>query len=130
MIGYVWCDTEVSCNLRIKFANFPTISKNTPLSKTEIGDLMKTYAKEKRRMSQPRENVISNPTFQNGTFTTPLLLFYLQLSLICTKIHRFVENAPKKNFNSFGTVSSWRKNTKWRESKLHYSRWDLEAASE
>ena len=32
---------------------------------------------------------------------TPLLLFYLQLGLVCTKNHRFLEYTPKKSFNSF-----------------------------
>ena len=45
--------------------------------------------------------LISSFTIQNGTLITPLLLFYLQLGLVCTKIHCFVEYTPKKCFNSF-----------------------------
>ena len=52
-------------------------------------------------MSQPRKMLISSFTLQNGTLITPLLLFYLQLGLVVTKIHRFVEYTPKKCFNSF-----------------------------
>ena len=40
-------------------------------------------------------------TLQNGTLNTPLLLFYLQMGLVCTKVYRFVEYTPKKCFNSF-----------------------------
>ena len=40
-------------------------------------------------------------TLQNGTLITPLLLFYLQLGLFCTKIHSFVEYTPKKDVNRF-----------------------------
>ena len=61
---------------------------------------MKTYAEEEGIMSQPRKMLISSFTFQNGTLITPLLFFYLQLVLVCTKIHRFVEYTPKKCFNS------------------------------
>ena len=43
----------------------------------------------------------SSFTLQNGTLFTPLLLFYLQLGLVWTKIHRFVEYTPKKCFNRF-----------------------------
>ena len=43
----------------------------------------------------------SSFTLQNGTLITPLLLFYLQLALVLTKIHSFVEYIPKKCFNSF-----------------------------
>ena len=45
--------------------------------------------------------LISSFTLQNGTLITPLLLFYLQLGLVWTKIHRFVEYTPKKCFNRF-----------------------------
>ena len=40
-------------------------------------------------------------TLQNGTLLTPVLLFYIQLRFVVTKIHRFVEYTPKKCFNSF-----------------------------
>ena len=52
-------------------------------------------------MSQPRQMLISSFTLQNGTLITPLLLFYLQLGLVVTKIHSFVEYTPKKCFNKF-----------------------------
>ena len=45
--------------------------------------------------------LISSFTLKNGTLITPLQLFYLQLGLVCTKVHRFVEYTPKKCFNSF-----------------------------
>ena len=57
---------------------------------------MKNYAEEERLLSQPRKMLISSFTLQNGTPITPLLLFYLQLGLVCTKINRFVEHTPKK----------------------------------
>ena len=62
---------------------------------------MKTYAGEEGIMSQPRKKLISSFTIQNGTLITPLLLFCVQLDLVCTKTHRFVEYNPKKCFNSF-----------------------------
>ena len=101
LFGYVQCDNEVPENLRANFANFPPLFKNTLFSKTDIGDLMKTYAEEGRIMSQPRKMLRSSFTLQKRTLTTQLLLFYLQLWLVFTKIHRFVEYSPKKCFNSF-----------------------------
>ena len=62
---------------------------------------MKNYAEDERFLSQPQKMLISSFTLQNGTLITPLLLFYLQLGLVCTKKHRFLENTPKKCFNSF-----------------------------
>ena len=101
LFGYVQCDIEAPENLRVNFANIPPIFKNTLVSKNDIGDLMKTYAEEGGIMSQPRKMLISSFTLQNGTLITLLLLFYLHLGLVFTKIHHFVEYTPKKCFNSF-----------------------------
>ena len=101
LFGYVQCDIEVPENLRANFANFPPIFKNTLVSKSDIGDLMKNYAEEEKLLSQPRKMLIPIFTLQNGTLITPLLLFHLLLGLVVTKIHRFVEYTPKKCFNSF-----------------------------
>ena len=101
LIGYVQCDIEVPENLRSNFNKFPSIFKNTLVSKSDIGDLMKNYAEEERLMSQPRKLLISSFTSQKGTLITPLLLFYLHFGLVGSKLHRFVEYTPKKCFNSF-----------------------------
>ena len=77
LFGYVQCDIEVPDYLRANFANIPPIFKNTLVSKSDIGDLMKNYAEEEKLLSQPRKMLISSFTLHNGTFLTPLLLFYL-----------------------------------------------------
>ena len=101
LFGQVQCDIEVPENLRENFANIPPTFKNTFVSKSDIKDLMKNYAEEERFLYQPRKMLISSVTLQNGTFINPLLLFYLELDLVCTKIHRFVEYTPNDCFNSF-----------------------------
>ena len=45
--------------------------------------------------------LVSSFTLQNGTLITPLLYFFSELGLVCTKKHRFVEYTPRKCFNSF-----------------------------
>ena len=101
LFGNVQCDIEVPENLRPKFNKFPPIFKNTLVSRSDIGDVMKNYAEEERTLSQPRKMSVSSFTLQNGTLFTPRLLLYLQLGLVVTKIHRSVEYIPKKCFNSF-----------------------------
>ena len=96
LFGYVQSEIEVPENLRVNFANFPPISKDTLVSKNDIGDLMKTYAEERGKMSQPRKMLISSFTLQNRTLKTPLLLFYLQLGFVVTKKYCVVEFTPKK----------------------------------
>ena len=94
-------DIEVPEGFRSNFDTFSPIFKNTLVSKSDIGDLIKNYAEEERLLFQPRKMLICSFTLQNGTLITPLLLFYLQLCLVCTKTHCFVEHTPRKCFNSF-----------------------------
>ena len=101
IFGYLQCDLDVPGELRAKFAILPPFFENTSFSKNDIDDLMRTYAEEEDKVSQPRKMLISSFTLQKSTMITPVLLFYLQFRLVCTKIHRFVESTPKKCFNSF-----------------------------
>ena len=101
LFGFVQCDIEVPEELRDIFANFPTIFKNTNVGQHDIGSLMKDYAEKEGLLYQPREMLISSFSLENGTLITPLLLFYLDLGLICKKIYRFVEFIPVKWFKNF-----------------------------
>ena len=62
---------------------------------------MKEYAEKEEIKSQPRRMLISSFYLKNGTIITPLLLYFLQLGLECTKIHQFVQYTHKKCFSSF-----------------------------
>ena len=53
LFGDVQCDIEVPEKLGATFANFSPIFKNTLVSKSDIGDLMKNYAEEEGLLSQP-----------------------------------------------------------------------------
>ena len=99
-VGYVQCDIQVPDIWRANVDYFPPIPRNAPFSRNDVGDLMKNYAEE-GLLSQPLEMLISIITLQNGTLLTPLLLLYLQLELVCTKINHLVEYTPKKCFNQF-----------------------------
>ena len=101
LFGYVKCDIEVPEDLRSYFSNFPPIFKNTVVSREDIGTLMREYAEKVNIMAQPRRMLISSFNLTNGSIITPLLLFYLQLGLVCKKIHRIVQYTARKCFNSF-----------------------------
>ena len=62
---------------------------------------MKDYAEKEGLLCQPRKMLISSYFLENGTHITPLLLFYLELGLVCKKIYGFVEYIPVKCFNNF-----------------------------
>ena len=80
---------------------FPPIFKNTNVGRYDIGLLMKDYAEKEGLLSQPRKMLISSYFLENGTLITPLLLFYLDLGLVCKTIYRFVKYTPVKCFNKF-----------------------------
>ena len=98
MFGYVQCDIEVPEELKKKFANFPSIFKNTNVGRHDIGSLMKAYAEKEGLLCQPRKMLISSYFLENATLITPLLLFNSDFGLVC-KIYRFVEYVPCKWFN-------------------------------
>ena len=60
----VQCDTEVPENLRENVAYFPSIFEITSVSDNDIGDFMRKYAEEGRKMSQPRKKLLSSYTSQ------------------------------------------------------------------
>ena len=62
---------------------------------------MKDYAVKEWIMSQPRRMLISSFRLKSGTIITPLLIYYLNLCLQCTKFHQIVQYTPKKCFSSF-----------------------------
>ena len=62
---------------------------------------MKDYAEKEGLLCQQWKMLISSYFLDNGTLITPLILFYLELGLVCKKIYRFVEYIPVKCFKSF-----------------------------
>ena len=101
LFGYVQCDIEVTEDLKKKFASSPPIFKNTNVGRHDIGSLMQDYAEKEGLLCQPRKMLISSHFLENGTLITPLLLFYLELGIVCKKIYRFVEYIPVKCFIYF-----------------------------
>ena len=98
LFGYVQCDIEVPEHLRDYFSNFPPIIRNTAVSSVDNGNLTKQYAEKGNIMVQPRRMLISCFILTNGTIINPLLLFFLQLGLVCRKIHWFCSIHSQKVF--------------------------------
>ena len=101
LFGYVQPDIEIPEHLGDYFSNFPPTSKNTVVSRDDIGNVKKQYAQKKNIMVQPWRMLISIFIITNGSNKTPLLLFFMQHGLVCKKIHRFVQYTPTKCFYDF-----------------------------
>ena len=52
-------------------------------------------------LKHPQRMLISSFKLENGTVITPLVNFYMEIGLQCTKIYRFVQYSPRKCFNNF-----------------------------
>ena len=94
LFSYVQCDIEVPEYLRDYFSKFPSLFKNSVVSRSDIGDLLKESAEKERIMPQPRTMLLLIFILTNGIIITPSLLFYLELGLVSRKIHRFVQYTP------------------------------------
>ena len=64
-------------------------------------ELKKSYVEKESLLSQSRKVLISGFLLHSGTPITPLLLFYLQWGLFCTKKQRFVEYTQMICFYTF-----------------------------
>ena len=85
LFGYVQCDIDVPEELKKKVPNLPPIFKNINVDRHDIGLLMKDYAEKEGPLCQPQKMLISSYLLENETLITPLLLFYLDLGLVCKK---------------------------------------------
>ena len=101
LFGYVQCNIEVPEEIKKNFANSPPIFKNKNVGRHDIGLLMKDYAEKGRLICQTRKMLISSCFLENWTLTTPLLLFYVHLGLLCKKNYRLVEYIPVISSNKF-----------------------------
>ena len=111
LFGYVQCEFEGPEFLKSEYANLHDIFKKIFVRKKKIADRMKNYAKEENLLSKPQKRLLSSFTLQNGTLVTHLLLIYLHLHFVCTKIHRFLVDSRKKR-QQLCAVSCGRKKKK------------------
>ena len=83
LFGCVKCDIEVSEKLKKNFTNFLPVFENTNVERLDIELLMKDFAEKEGLLCQSRKVLISSYFLDNGTLITPLLLFNLDLGLVC-----------------------------------------------
>ena len=82
LFGYVKCDIEVPEYLREAFGNISPTLESINVGRDDNGPFMKEDA-EKGLSTQPSRMLISCYFLEKGTIITPLLLFYLDLGLVC-----------------------------------------------
>ena len=99
-------DIRVPDHLKEEFCEMCPISKNTDISRDDIGDFMKTYAEQHNIMAQPRRRLIRSMKGKKILLATPLLKWYLEHGLIVTRRHQVVEFTPEPCFKPFGDAVS------------------------
>ena len=63
---------------------------------------MQEYEKKSRLMTQHGRMLDSSLELTNVTIINPVLLFYMELELVCTNVYRFAQHTPNKGFDNTG----------------------------
>ena len=106
LFGCVEVDIHVPDHLKEKFSEMCPIFKNTEISRTDIGDFMKSYTEEHNIMAQPPSSLIRSMKGEKILLATPLLKWYLEHGLEVTRVHQVVEFTPDPCFKPFGDAVS------------------------
>ena len=101
LFGYVQCDIKVPERLKEQIVSFPPIYRIANKCGQDNGSPMEEYAENEVLISQPRPIKFYSFELFNDTIITPLLLFYLEMGLECTKNLRFVQYTPVNFFDTF-----------------------------
>ena len=99
MFGYVQGDKKIPSIWKNISRKYPQRFKITLVSQNDMREL-KEYAEKEGLTSQPRKMLILSLDLQNRTPIFPLLLFNLELGLLCTKIYGLLKYTPEKYFNT------------------------------
>ena len=91
LFDYVQCDIKLPEHLREQFANCQPIFNKSNVYRQDARSLFQEYAKKEGLMTQPQRLVIFGFELTKSTFVTPILMFYLELRLVCTKVYHFFE---------------------------------------
>jgi hypothetical protein len=102
LFGIVECDIGVPEWLKDKFSEMPPIFKNTNVTLDDIGDHMRKFAEDHNLMKRPRKMTIGSLFGEKIMIITPLLKWYLEHGLVCTKIHQVIEYTPNACFEKAG----------------------------
>ena len=88
LFGCIECDTHVPEHLREHFSEMCPIFKNTEISRDDIDEYMKAYAKENDIMKRPRRSLIGSMISQKILLATPLLKWYLEHGLEVKRVYK------------------------------------------
>jgi len=102
LFGIVECDIHVPASLREEFDEMPPIFKNTMVDIDDIGDHMKSFAEAHDLMKKARRMTIGSLFGEKIMLISPLLKWYLEHGLVCTKIYQVIEYTPLACFEKAG----------------------------
>jgi hypothetical protein len=102
LFGIVECDIHVPESKLDYFDEMSPIFKNTDVSIDDIGDHMRDYALTHDLMKKPRRMTVGSLFGEKIMLITPLLKWYLNHGLVCSKIYQIIEYTPMACFEKAG----------------------------
>ena len=123
LFGYFQCDIKILENLREAFANFPSNFNNLFVDRGGIGPFMEQYVEKDGVLTHPRRMLTSSFFLEKGTIITSLLVFYLDLGLVCReKLSLCPIHSNGMLQQSCSTCGDCWKRGRWESKKYCYSR--------
>ena len=129
MFGSFQCGIDVLENLKTISSKFRLIFMKTFYSMKDVGDRIKIFAKEGKKLSQLRKMFCSGLMFQNKTVLWSLLSFgCISNSVLFAQKYNAALTTFQKNCQEPKLVSSIRKKTWWQESCFRCRNSQIEAS--
>ena len=97
-------DLEVPEDRRTEFSEFPPFIYTREVSFEDIGETMQDYIRRNGLSEKPVSSLCAQTTARELFVTSDLLKFYLDLGVVVTKVHEFVEYIPTEAFGKFADI--------------------------
>ena len=100
--GFVECDIHVPIKLQDKFSEMAPIFKNTDVSRDNLSNDMREFAKRHGHFKRPQCMLVGSLKATKILLLSELVRWYLNHGLKISKIYQLIEYTPKKSFEAFG----------------------------
>ncbi|XP_067945797.1 uncharacterized protein [Watersipora subatra] len=102
MFGIAEVDICVPDRYKEIFSEFQPITKHAFLSRDDIGDHMREFAEKHNLLKRPMKTLLNSYFAKKILLATPLLRWYLNHNIKCTKVYQVIQYKPSKCFTRFG----------------------------
>ena len=101
LFGMIEVDIHTPKKYKRAYSEFQPITKHAMLTRDDIGEHMKEFAENNSLLKRPTKTLLNSYYATKILLATPLLRWYLQHGLKCTKVYQVIQYKPSKCFLRF-----------------------------